>query len=763
MIPTVRHLQITSSTAFLACLALITGATIAQAQAENSARGGPAVERVDPESLPRPTMRAVRTDARITIDGTLNEPAWQEAEWVSEFWQIIPRDGFRMSDRTVVRVLYDDNNLYVGAKMYQAEPDKLKISGLEHDPPPYASDAFGVGLDPNFDRQNGYIFSVNPSGAVWDGQGFNDSRYVNGAWDGVVHVGTQRDTDGWTAEVAIPFTTLRFEATDGEQKWGINFLRRVLGKDRTDAFWAPMLRRNAIHTFSRAGTLTGLRGIKQGRNLRIKPWVSASQMSGVLRPADERGNSAGAGLDVKYGITSRLSVDASAFTDFSQAEVDQEQLNLTRFSLFFPEKREFFMDNAGIFTVGDVREAGYRSGSTTSNFTLFHSRRIGLSADRRPIPIVGGGRLTGRVGDYEIGVLDMQTRDFGEPGRSGYAPAENFSVMRLRRYILGNSDFGVLLTNRQATTSGFSDTYNRTYAADFNLRPFRRLVINSYVAKSDEPKAVGDRSAARLNVSWRDQLWDASTFVKRVGDGFNPGMGFVQRTGMKQVYATVGAHPAPTIRFVAELNPYAEVNAITNLAGVPETRDITAGLGVELNSGSAISLTQTNNYERLEKVTSISGVNVPKGTYRFNETALSFTPNASGVLSASLSASRGGFYDGDRTAMSASVLFRPDYHLTMTAEAQHNVVTLAGKPFTADVYSSRLRYAYNTNLSAMAYVQFNNQTDEVVGNFRISLIHAPLSHVFLVLTERRYVGPETRPSNRLERTISLKVTRLFQF
>ncbi|MCC7417545.1 MAG: carbohydrate binding family 9 domain-containing protein [Acidobacteria bacterium] len=740
-------------------LVLVAGGAVAGAQS-----AAPPVERIDPESLPRPALRAVRTGAPIAIDGRLDEPAWQEAESVSDFWQIIPRDGFRMADRTVVRVLYDDDNLYVGAKMYQAQPDRLRISGLEHDPPPYASDSFGVGIDPNFDRQNGFVFSINPAGAVWDGQGFNDSRYVNGAWDGVVSVRTQRDSDGWTAEVAIPFTTLRFKAADGDQTWGINFLRRVLDRDRrVDAFWAPMLRRNAIHTFSRAGTLTGLRGIKQGRNLQIKPWVGASHDAGTLRPASDRGGQAGAGLDVKYGVTSRLSMDASLFTDFSQAEVDQEQLNLTRFSLFFPEKREFFMDNAGIFTVGDVRESGYRTGSSPSNFSLFHSRRIGLSGDRRPIPIVGGGRLTGRVGDYEVGALTMQAREFGDSGTSGYTPAENFSVLRLRRYVMGNSDFGVLFTNRQATTAGFEDLANRTYAADLNLRPYRRLVVNSYVAASREPGAAGDRSAARVNVAWRDQLWDLSAFVKRVGDGFNPGLGFVQRTGMKQVYATAGAHPAPPIRSVAELNPYVEISTIAGLDGVLETRDVTAGLGAELNSGSSISLTRTSSYDRLEEVTSIAGASVPSGVYQYSETAFSFTPNASGAFSASLSGSRGSFYDGDRSAVSSSVLFRPDYHLTVNAQAQYNAVTLGGRSFTADIYSARVRYAYDTRLSAMAYVQFNNATDEVVGNFRITMIHAPLSHLFLVLTDRRYVGPDARPSTLLERSFSVKFTRLFQF
>ena len=261
----------------------------------------------------------------------------------------------------------------------------------------------------------------------------------------------------------------------------------------------------------------------------------------------------------------------------------------------------------------------------------------------------------------------------------------------------GNSDFGVLLTNRQATTSGFSNTYNRLYAADFNLRPYKRLVVSSYLATSDDPKTTGDHTAARLNASWRDLLWDVSTYVKRVGDGFNPGMGYVQRAGMKEVYATVGVHPSPNMPIVAELNPYAEVEAaIADLSGALQTRTLTAGLDAALNDGGSISFDETNTYDRLDKVTAISGVNVAKGTYQFSQTTLSYRPNGSGVLSSSLSASTGAFYDGNRTALGMSALFRPDYHFTMTAEAQHRRRDARGKA----VHGRRLRLAHPVRLQS---------------------------------------------------------------
>jgi hypothetical protein len=744
--------------------ALLAPKRAAIAQVEISMQRDSVIERVDPESVPRPKLRSLRITVPMTVDGILDELVWLQADSTWGFMQSIPVDGYPMPERTVVRVLYDDDHLYVGARMYQANPDKLMVPGLEQDYPPYEADAFTVVLDPNHDRQTAYIISMSSAGAVWDGQAFNDSRWVNPAWEGVYHVAAHVDELGWTAEMEIPFTTLRFDPREGEQTWGIQFVRRIRAGGRVDGYWAPLLRRYGSHKMSRAGTLTGLRGIRQGRNLQVKPFVSGSRLEGASRAVDELGNDASAGVDVKYGITSRITMDLTALTDFSQVEVDQEQVNLTRFSLFFPEKRDFFMENAGVFTMGDVMEAGYRTGSSTRNFTLFHSRRIGLSADRRPIPILGGARVTGRAGDFEIGVLDMQTREFGDSAASGYVPAENFAVLRLRRDILGNSDIGVLFTNRQATTGGFTDQYNRAFAADANFRLFQqRLLVGSYIAATDEPDVVGDRYAARVSVGWRDRVWDTSAFVKQVGDGFNPGVGYVQRSGIRHGYATLGAHPEVPIPHLQEINPYGEVSVITDLDGVLETRDLTAGLGMTLNDGGRISLTYTNTFERLKDVTRISGINVAAGDYEFNDAAISYRPSPSSVLSGSVQASHGGFFDGDRTSATATVQFRPDRHLTMNVSAQHNDVTLAGTSFTADVFAGRVRYAYNTKLHALAFVQFNDSSDELVANVRFNIIHAPLSDVFFVYTERRYVGDDQLLPDLLERTVSVKATKLFAF
>lgn len=712
----------------------------------------PPSARIDPELAPRPAMRAFPTEAPIAIDGRLDETAWQTADSATQFVQTLPREGYPPSEPTVVRVLYDERNLYIGAELYDSQPEALVVSGLEQDFRAFDSDAFSVAIDPYLDRQTAFIFTANPAGAIFDAQGFNDSRYVNSAWEGVIHVKTRVHDEGWTVEMAIPFTTLRFKPTEEEQTWGINF-RRGVRRHNEHSYWSPLSRQFNIHKMSRAGMLTGLRGLRQGRNLTFKPYVSAVRQVGELRSDDDRGNDVDGGFDLKYGVTPRLTLDVTALTDFSQVEVDQEQVNLTRFSLFFPEKRDFFMENAGVFTFGDRTENTFRTGSSDQDFTLFHSRRIGLSEDRLPIPIGGGLRLTGRAGPYEIGVLEMQTRT------AATAPAENFAVARVRRSIFGRSDIGFMVTNRQGTGEDAIGEYNRSVGVDVNLRPLRHMMINSYVATTEEPNETGNSHSAWLQVAWRDPVWDASGFVKHVGDAFNPDAGFVRRTGVRQAFGTVGAHPQPRVPFVQEINPYVDVSFISDLDWILETRQVTGGVGMIFLDGGRLTLEYTDQFERLADPTTIVGVEVAAGEYRFREGAVTYRATGARWISGELRMSHGGFFDGDRTSIAADATIRPDFHLSVDVQVQHNAVTLADSSFTADLYGARLRYAYSTRHFASAFVQYNVAADELVTNLRFNFIHAPLSDFFLVYTERRDMDSDLV----LDRVITAKVTKLLAF
>ena len=714
------------------------------------------VDRIDPNTSPRPSLEARRATSPITLDGSLDEAAWALADSTrGVFYQSIPNQGIPSSELTVVRVLYDQERLYLGATMYDSRPEALVSAGMEQDFATQDSDIFGFALDTYLDRQNAFLFAVNPAGALFDAQAFNDQQSVNRAWEGEVEVATRITEYGWVAEIAVPMTTLRFRKTDGPQDWGINFSRRIR-RISEDSSWAPLARQFRVYKMSRAGTLTSLEGLGQGRNLWVKPFVNGVRSDGLRN--DGSSEKLEGGFDLKWGITPQLTLDVTALTDFSQVEVDEQQINLTRFSLFFPEKRDFFLENDGIFSFQDARVRNFRTGSGPQNFKLFHSRRIGLSADRTPVPIAAGARMTGRLGNYAVGLLNMQTRD----GPSH--PGENFSVVRLRKNVLTSSDIGFMFVNREGTGRGLADAYNRTFGADANLRlAGGRMLLNSYLAVTDEPDANGDRTTGALEFAWRDPLWAASVLVKTVGDDFNPGVGFVARRGVRQGFVTVGAHPQPAIPHVRELNPYVDVNLFSDLGWTLESREITPGLGVAFLDSGMLTMEYSASYERFAAATPIAGVAVPAGEYDFGAFTASYRSNLGRKLGGTLAVTRGGFFDGQRSSLSGGVTLRPSAHLFVEGSAQRNRLTLADRTFDANLFAGRLRYAHDTRTFLSAFVQYNEATDQLQTNVRFNLIHAPLSDVFLVYSDLRDRSPEPAQASVIDRAVTLKVTKLVAF
>ncbi|HSW28771.1 MAG TPA: DUF5916 domain-containing protein [Longimicrobiales bacterium] len=733
------------------------GAAVTPAPASAQAQPGAGVNGtrrypIDVETAPRPEARVTRTTARIVVDGIPDEPAWAGAEPLTDFVQSMPETGMPASEKTVVRVMHDAERIYISVVCYDSDMSGLIVPSLEQDFETHDSDVLGIVLDTYMDRRNAFMFLINPGGAIKDVQAFDNSRNLNIPWEGVLDYGVAVSDSAWTVEVAIPFTTLRFAEVPGEQSWGANFSRRIRRKNE-DAFWSPLARRELLHKMSRAGTLHGLQDLRGGRNISVKPYFTTSDASKSLTTSGAGDSGFDGGFDVKWGVTPRMTADATFRTDFSQVEVDQERVNLTRFSLFFPEKRDFFLENAGTFTFGDVTERNVRMGSSLSDFTLFHSRRIGLDAGGLPIPILGGGRLTGQAGAWSVGLLDMQTRS-----STGHA-AENFSVARVRRNVLGESDVGAVFVNRQSTDG--SGAFNRSYGLDANLHFMGKLLVNTYLAGTDQSEAtMGDAWAGRVAVAWRDRFWDVSTFVKQVGEAFDPGVGFVRRAGIRETYATVGAHPAPDIPKVQEMNPYGEISYVTDPSGLLLNRDVTAGLGVDFSDGGAFSASYTDRFERLDRSFKVrAGAVVPAGDYGFHESKLSYKSSAGRPFSGSVGLTTGGYYDGDRTSVGLGALWRPSRHLALDLFADRNEITLPDASFTADVYGGRISWALSTRFFTTAFVQYNAETEEIFSNVRVNFIHAPLSDVFLVYTERRAAGSGTV----LDRLVSFKVTQLVGF
>ncbi len=733
-----------------ACTTALVPATEAGAQEQDMGR-----EPVPPESLPRPKLIAFPAQEEVILDGILDEPSWSLADSTDgTLWLTQPTAGLPAPDRTVIRMMYDDDALYMGAVLYDPEPHRLVSAGLEPDFNPQASDMFGMAIDASRDKQSAYVFGANPAGAKWDAQSFNDGAAINAAWEGIYDVSTSTFDEGWIMEMRIPLSTLRFPAGEGEQVWGLNFSRQVRRRNEY-ATWAAIPRQFRIFRMSEAGTVEGLPAFRPGRNVQVKPFFSGSSQGGQGHPSGPA-QEYDVGIDAKWAVTPRLVLDLTALTDFSQVEVDEEQINLTRFSLFFPEKRDFFLENDGIFTFADDASRAFRSGSSPQKFKLFHSRRIGLSDQREPLPIAGGARLSGRIGRFEVGLMEMQT--LGD----GTDPAENFAVARVRRSLLTRSDIGFIFVNRQVTGDADMANYSRSGGIDANFR-FDRLQVNAYAAITDDPGSEGDRSIGSVQLGWRDPVFDFSLLGKHVGADFRPDVGFVNRTAVNQWFTSGGVHLQRPVSWLTELNPYVDMTESYSVTGAFESREIKPGLIVIANDGGRLSVDYSRRQERLAHSSNILGVPMAPGDYAFDLMSTSYSANGGRVVSGNVSFSTGRFFDGDRSSLSGTVTVRPNEHILLEGTAQRNRIELGGNPIDADLFSGRMQLGFSTRAFLSSFVQYNRVAGEMLTNVRFNLIHAPLSDVFVVFSERRRMQPGPKEVAVIDRGFTLKVTRLLQY
>lgn len=751
--PSIRLVATHGVALAIAALAVTSTPVAAQAGGEHpqTPASGAAINLND---APRPTAFASRATGAIQVDGTLDEAAWRAAQVIDQFYQQKPDAGLPATERTEVRILFDDDNLYIGAELYDSRPEALVIPTLQRDPDTRNGDAFGLSLDTFLDGKSSFAFFINPGGAVRDSQTSDDGRINNGAWDGAYDLRTSVHDQGWTVEMAIPWSQLRFDPTRPEQVWGLNLLRRIRRKNE-DATWAPMDVQWRLYAMSRAGRLRGLEGIQPSRNLSVKPFVLAAQPSGDLQVGADAEFDAGA--DLKLGLTPGLTLDLTVNTDFSQVEVDQQQVNLTRFSLFFPEKREFFLENQGVFQFGDQGSFFERTGATSRDFTLFHSRRIGLTPTGSPLPILGGGRVSGTVGPVALGVLNMQTRE-----QDGFNP-ENFTVGRVRGEVARGLTLGGIFVNR-ATTSG-DQAANRSYGVDASLQAFNDyLLIQSYWAATEgsaaDGSSLGRSPAGRLSVRWRDPFWEALAMYRQFGEDFDPGAGFVVRRGMRHGFATLGVHPRVDWPGFELLNPYVETHYFEGLDGTLETREIKAGLDAELSDGGRTRLSVSDRFERVDRPFSVRGATIEPGAYDFTEAEATYETSGARIFTGQLDVSGGGYFGGDRFSVGGTVTGRVGHQLLLELSAQRNRITLPGlEPVSANVYGAKLDGFYSTRLMTSAFVQYNAATQEFVTNVRFRWIHAPLSDLYVVLTERR----DTDAGRVLDRFLTLKFTKLVAF
>ncbi len=688
-------------------------------------------------------LTAVYIQSPIVIDGTLDEAVWSLAQPATDFIQTDPQAGRPATERTEVRLLYDDQNLYLGIYCFDsAGAQGIIVKDIRRDMDPGQGDYFSVLLDTFDDNRNGFVFGTNPTGGVREGQAGRDGKTTNFDWNAIWWVKSQITELGWQAEMAIPFTTLRFRDNE-RQIWGVNFFRRIRRKNE-QVHWTRVPRPYNVTRASLAGELDGLGAIRQGRNLYIKPYLATPL---TRREDDDIDFLPEVGFDVKYGVTSGLTLDLTVNTDFAQVEADEQQINLTRFSLFFPEKGEFFLENANIFQFGnEVR--GFRS--TSPDLIPFFSRRIGIS-EGELVPILLGARLSGTAGRYRLGVLSMQTDEVQE------TPSTNFSVARIRRELFLNSDIGALFVNKQVSGGDF----NRTFGVDANFTFYRYLDINSFVLKTDTSGITGQDASGDVRVGWNDQLFDISGEYLSIQDNFNPEVGFSPRTGIRKSTGefTVKPRPGERIPWIREFRPSLSMDYITNQDNLLETRKSDQNLSISFEDTSNFWGTRRVRFERLEEPFEIRpDQNIPVGDYQFTEYSASYSSNRSRMFSGSVTARTGGFFDGDKNSYKVDFRFRPGYQLGAEVSWSYDDIQLPSGDFTTNLVTTRLRYSFSTHMFLNGLIQYNSTVREISSNIRFNFTYKPLSDFFLVYNERRSSTGEVK-----ERALIGKLTYVFDF
>ena len=704
-------------------------------------------------------VEAFFTTEEITLDGELSEAAWQRATPANNFIQGQPNTGEAATELTEIRILFDKENLYFGATCFESEMDKRTVISLQRDFSTGQSDIVGIIIDTFNDQRNSYAFATNPRGAKVDVQFHHDGQSINFDWDAIFFVKTKLYPDRWTAEFAVPFKSLRFANTD-QQIWGINFIRRVRRKGE-NSFWAPLPYRINLGRVSYAGKLIGLQGVSPGRNLKVTPYVTTNIKSSASKDVPQDNFDLDAGVDVKYGLTSQLALDATYNTDFSNVEVDSQQVNLTRFNLFFPEKRDFFLENSGFF-IFDQSEAlpfsdrGFRTAgsrgrgrrSPRTDFIPFFTRRVGLSDAGTPIPILAGARLSGEQGPHEIGLLYIKEQ-------GGNSRGDGFTVARVARRLSKNARVGGIFVDR-------SPAENRVFGVDNNLRFFGNLIIDSFWAKTVSKEEGDDNTAWKTGISWRDTFWNLNQSFLDIGSDVRVDAGFVPRRGIRKSITQFGIHPRPkgTQGLVREFFPHGQIEYITDQRNQLLTRVVHAGFATTLVDGAFFEVARTKNFERLEEAFNIQNqASISPGDYNFDDWTFIFSSDPSRKISGSLRYDRGDFFDGRKTTYTSKATFRHRPHFFTTLDYQRNEVELPEGAFDIDLFQLRFHYGFNPAMFVDAFIQYNSSARAVSSNIRFNLIHRPLSNLYLVYNENR----DNRGGEILDRVLAIKFTYLAEF
>jgi len=720
----------------------------------------------------RRTMAAVRmtADDSITLDGRLDEGVWMRAVPATNFRQRDPDNGAPATEQTEVRFVYDDDKLYMGVTLFDSEPDKLIHYQMGRDGGLPADDKLQWAIDTFNDGQTAYWWEMNPLGSMADAlRGANNTN--NRRWDGIWDARTTRSDIGWTIEMEVPFRTMNFNPdTDG---WGANFQRTVARKNET-SLWMGWPRNQGLNRMSNAGLLTGIQDVSQGRGLDIKPYVVGTSESFPGRDDTPSNTEAQVGMDLFYNLTPSLRTNLTVNTDFAQAQVDARQTNLTRFSLLFPEQRDFFLDGSLFFDFASAAAGGGGfGGGDSGGETLipFQSRRIGLGEDNTPQRINFGGKLTGQAGAFDVGVLQVQTGD--ESGNDGGFLGEDFTVVRLKRRMFRESYVGGMYTLRHTRGGGLDD--RQTMGVDLRLatstfRGSDNLNATGYFLRTSNPlDTIGRNAAFGAEVSYPNALWSLRAGYQEVQENYEAATGFTRRTGFRLLSQRVSFVPRPrqhpwirAFRFSADVKVFLDPDDNNRL--LTRRIDVTA-FQLFSHRQETLDFHVLPTYERLEQDFEIEdGVILPAfSEYSFTRYSIRARSNRRKPISIEPQLEWGEFFSGDRLRLSTGLSYRaaPGHFYTFTHE--WNRVSLAEGDFTTTLYRAVFETQFNPRISLVNNVQYDTQSAAIGWQARFRWILQPGNDLHLVYLSNWLDDPVSGRIHTLDRRLSTKLLYTHRF
>ena len=678
----------------------------------------------------RRTAYAYRTATPILVDGQLNEPGWLEGKPISNFVQQSPNEGDPASEQTVVRVLFDAEQLYVGFECLDSQPDQIVANEMKRDGMLWQNDNVYLLIDPYGDKRSGFFFRTNALGAQADSAVTDGGHRVNGSWDCVWQTAGRRHDQGWTVEMAIPFDQLRFREANS-MLWGINFGRNIMRTNESTQWMVVPQNESWPGTYRPiyAGQLVGLEGIPSPAHLSFKPYTIGGLTDSS---AQEKPLLLNAGLDAKYGISSNLTLDLTANTDFAQVEADREEVNLTRFNLYFPEKREFFLEGSGRFAFGAD------GGEMAPHVDLFYSRRIGLYQGNK-VPILGGGKMTGKVGAYSLGLLNLTTTNTEYSSEASIddqsdnsVPRTNFSVLRVQRDILSQSNLGLILTNRQSSGSD----YQRNGGLDLALRLHDRWRIKALLAGSLEGQQSKSDLAWYLEHHWANDWLRWTTSFLDIGPDFTSDLGFVPRRDIRALGSDISLTWRPNKYQIRSLDAKCHQGYLLNHQNQGLGSKAQIGMGLNLDSGDGAGIDFSLSEDVVEGSFSVGEIEVSADTYQMKTFALQTMSAGRRPLAVGADINFGDYYQGRRIGFGLDSKWRMSHQLSLDLRYNRNQIHVDKQQFQANVAGARLNFALNTRFFMKLYSQWNDARQYANLNFLLRYIYRPGSDFYLVYDQR---------------------------